>query len=145
MLSSGLGGVYPKGIPVGTVTGVVGSRRAGSGSTGCCPAANPGSAAHVLILVAPTGDLARAFPSDSRSRPMRLDSLDRLRQADSVAQAARSSPRAARATRWPRTAPGRGRGAAGGRARAPRAAPASPSAEPPPSRRRDPAPPDSAR
>jgi hypothetical protein len=55
------------------------------------PAANPGSAAHVLVLIAPEGDLARAFPSDSALAAQRLDSLERLRVADSVAQAARDA------------------------------------------------------
>jgi hypothetical protein len=55
------------------------------------PAANPGSAAHVLVLIAPEGDLARAFPSDSALQAQRLDSLERLRVADSVAQAARDA------------------------------------------------------
>jgi rod shape-determining protein MreC len=91
VLSSGLGGVYPKGIPVGTVTGVVREQAGWERVYRLLPAANPGSAAHVLVLVAPSGDLARAFPSDSALRAQRLDSLERLRVADSVAQAAREA------------------------------------------------------
>ena len=53
VLSSGLGGVYPKGIPVGTVTGVVREQAGWERVYRLLPAANPGSAAHVLILVAP--------------------------------------------------------------------------------------------
>jgi rod shape-determining protein MreC len=90
-LSSGLGGVYPKGIPVGTVTGVVREQAGWERVYRVLPAANPGSAAHVLILVSPNGDLARAFPSDSALEAQRRDSLERLRVADSVAQAAREA------------------------------------------------------
>jgi rod shape-determining protein MreC len=91
VLSSGLGGVYPKGIPVGTVTGVVREQAGWERVYRLQPAANPGSAAHVLVLIAPEGDLARAFPSDSVLQAQRLDSLERLRVADSVAQAARDA------------------------------------------------------
>src|SRR6185295_19036810 len=91
VLSSGLGGVYPKGIPVGTVTGVVREQAGWERVYRLLPAANPGSAAHVLVLIAPQGDFARAFPSDSVLEAQRLDSLDRLRVADSVAQAARDA------------------------------------------------------
>jgi rod shape-determining protein MreC len=53
VLTSGLGGVYPKGIPIGTVSGVR-------------PMVNPGAVSHVLIL---TGALRRpvsdAFAPDS--------------------------------------------------------------------------------
>jgi len=98
VLSSGLGGVYPKGIPVGAVTGVAREQEGWERVYRLLPAANPGSAAHVLILVAPSGDISRAFPTDSALQAQRLDSLDRLRRADSVAQAARQA-REARAQR----------------------------------------------
>lgn len=91
VLSSGLGGVYPKGIPVGTVTGVVREQAGWERVYRLLPAANPGSAAHVLVLVTSSSDLARAFPSDSALRAQRLDSLERVRTADSVAQAARDA------------------------------------------------------
>jgi rod shape-determining protein MreC len=91
VLSSGLGGVYPKGIPVGTVTGVIREQEGWERVYRLLPSANPGSAAHVLILVAPKGDLARAFPGDSALAAQRRDSLERLRVADSVAQAAREA------------------------------------------------------
>jgi rod shape-determining protein MreC len=91
VLSSGLGGVYPKGIPVGTVTGVVREQAGWERVYRLLPAANPGSSAHVLVLTAPAGDLVRAFPSDSALQAQRLDSLERLRVADSVAQAARDA------------------------------------------------------
>jgi rod shape-determining protein MreC len=91
VLSSGLGGVYPKGIPVGTVTGVVREQAGWERVYRLLPAANPGSAAHVLVLVASSGDLARAFPSDSALAAQRADSLERIRVADSVALAAREA------------------------------------------------------
>jgi rod shape-determining protein MreC len=91
VLSSGLGGVYPKGIPVGTVTGIVSEQAGWERVYRLLPAANPGSAAHVLVLTSPNGDLARAFPSDSALAAQRRDSLERIRVADSVAQAAREA------------------------------------------------------
>jgi len=51
VLSSGLGGVYPKGIPVGTVTGVAREQAGWERVYRLQPTANPGSAAHVLVLV----------------------------------------------------------------------------------------------
>jgi rod shape-determining protein MreC len=91
VLSSGLGGVYPKGIPVGAVTGIVSEQAGWERVYRLLPAANPGSAAHVLVLTSPKGDLARAFPSDSALEAQRRDSLERIRLADSVAQAAREA------------------------------------------------------
>jgi rod shape-determining protein MreC len=91
VLSSGLGGVYPKGIPVGTVTGVAREQAGWERVYRLRPAANPGSAAHVLVLVTPAGDLAPAFPSESALEAERRDSLERIRVADSVAQAVRAA------------------------------------------------------
>jgi rod shape-determining protein MreC len=97
VLSSGLGGVYPKGIPVGTVTGVVREQAGWERVYSLLPAANPGSAAHVLILVTNSNaNLAPAFPSDSALLAQRLDSIARVRRADSLAEAERVA-KAARA------------------------------------------------
>jgi rod shape-determining protein MreC len=97
VLSSGLGGVYPKGIPVGTVTGVIREQAGWERVYRLLPAANPGSAAHVMVLVATSdANLAPAFPSDSALLAARLDSIARVRRADSIAEAARMA-RAARA------------------------------------------------
>jgi rod shape-determining protein MreC len=86
VLSSGLGGVYPKGIPVGTVTGVVREQAGWERVYRLKPTANPGGVAHVLVLISPPGtSLERAFPSDSALRAMRLDSIARVRWADSTA------------------------------------------------------------
>ena len=97
VLSSGLGGVYPKGIPVGTVTGVIREQAGWERVYRLLPAANPGSVAHVLVLVARSdADLGPAFPSDSALLAARLDSIARIRRADSLAEAARMA-QAARA------------------------------------------------
>jgi rod shape-determining protein MreC len=93
VLSSGLGGVYPKGIPVGTVTGVVREQAGWERVYRLLPAANPGSVAHVLVLVSsPGASMERAFPSDSALLAARLDSIAKIRFADSVeaAQARRA-------------------------------------------------------
>jgi rod shape-determining protein MreC len=96
VLSSGLGGVFPKGIPVGTVTGTLREEAGWERVYRLRPAANPGSAAHVLILVGTrTPDLASAFPTDPQLEAMRVDSITRVQRADSLAQAARAA-RAAR-------------------------------------------------
>ncbi len=92
VLSSGLGGVYPKGIPVGTVIGIAREQAGWERVYRLRPAANPGSAAHVLILVTPSeADFAPAFPSDSALLAARLDSIARIRRADSLAEAARTA------------------------------------------------------
>ena len=96
VLSSGLGGVFPKGIPVGTVTGTVREEAGWERVYRLRPAANPGSAAHVLILGgARPPDLASAFPTDSQLEAMRLDSIARVQRADSLVRAAKAA-RAAR-------------------------------------------------
>jgi rod shape-determining protein MreC len=88
VLSSGLGGVYPKGIPVGTVTGVVREQAGWERVYRLLPVANPSSVAHVLVLVSSAAtNMERAFPSDSALEAMRLDSIARIRAADSLADA----------------------------------------------------------
>jgi rod shape-determining protein MreC len=88
VLSSGLGGVYPKGIPVGTVTGVAREQAGWERVYRLLPAANPGAVAHVMVLVSPPGtSMETAFPSDSALQAMRLDSIAKVRQADSIAAA----------------------------------------------------------
>jgi rod shape-determining protein MreC len=105
VLSSGLGGVFPKGVPVGTVIGTVREEAGWERVYRLRPAANPGAAAHVLILVGSrTSDLTPAFPSDSQLEALRQDSIARLRRADSVAQAARAI-RAARRDSLHRASP----------------------------------------
>ena len=92
VLSSGLGGVFPKGIPVGTVIGTVREEAGWERVYRLRPAANPGSAAHVLVLLGSrAADLATSFPSDSLLEAMRLDSIARVRRADSVALALKAA------------------------------------------------------
>lgn len=94
ILSSGLGGVYPKGIPVGTVTGVAREQAGWERIYSLRPAANPSAAAHLMVLSARADStIAAAFPSDSILAAAaadsiraahREDSLVRVRIADSV-------------------------------------------------------------
>jgi rod shape-determining protein MreC len=120
VLSSGLGGVFPKGIPVGTVIGTVREEAGWERVYRLRPAANPGSAAHVLVLTGSRGgDLAPAFPSDSQLEAMRLDSIARMLRADSVAQALKAA-RAARRDSLTRTSPILGGTPSGQAARQPR-------------------------
>jgi rod shape-determining protein MreC len=105
VLSSGLGGVFPKGIPIGSVVGTIREEAGWERVYRLRPAANPGSAPHVLVLVGSRAtDLVSAFPSDSLLEAMRQDSLARIERADSLAQAARAL-RAARRDSLARTSP----------------------------------------
>ncbi len=76
VLSSGLGGVYPKGIPIGIVVGVIREEAGWARVYRVRPAANPGSTAHVLVL---TGrrvvSVSEAFPPDTLEPAARPDSL----------------------------------------------------------------------
>jgi hypothetical protein len=60
-----------------------------------------------LVLVGPsqTRDLAAAFPSDSLLEAVRLDSIARLRRADSLLQAAKAARAARRDSLMRRTSP----------------------------------------
>ena len=70
LLSSGLGGVYPKGIPIGRVMGVVREQAGWERVYRVRPSANPGAAAHVLVLTAPrAAALGDAFSDDSARAP----------------------------------------------------------------------------
>ena len=57
----GLGGVYPRGVPVGRVRGVLDDRVGWSRSFLLEPAVHPAAVSHVLILLAETGDLSGTF------------------------------------------------------------------------------------
>ncbi|HEU4699858.1 MAG TPA: rod shape-determining protein MreC [Gemmatimonadales bacterium] len=88
VLSSGLGGVYPKGIPVGTIVGITSEQRGWERVYRLRPAANPSAAAHVLVLTSPRDTaVVAAFPSDSILRAVAADSARRQAQADSVLRA----------------------------------------------------------
>ena len=67
VLTSGLGGVYPKGIPVGRVMGVTRELKGWERTYLVRPAANPGHAAHALVLLGPAElSLEGAFPDEER-------------------------------------------------------------------------------
>jgi rod shape-determining protein MreC len=55
VMTSGLGGVYPKGLPVGRVTGVRAEELGWERIYRLTPIANPGHIAHVLVVRAPAG------------------------------------------------------------------------------------------
>ncbi len=59
--TSGLGGVYPRGVPVGRVREVLDDRVGWSRSFLLEPAVHPAVVSHVLILLAETGDLSSIF------------------------------------------------------------------------------------
>ncbi|MCG6955082.1 MAG: rod shape-determining protein MreC [Gemmatimonadetes bacterium] len=85
VLTSGLGGVYPRGIPIGRVTGVAETQAGWLKSYWLKPMVQPGSVTHVLVEVgSEVSDLSDAWPVDSiRTRD---DVLDRERaEADSLA------------------------------------------------------------
>jgi rod shape-determining protein MreC len=84
VLSSGLGGVFPKGVPVGTVTGTLREEAGWERVYRLRPAAN-------LLVGTRSPDLASAFPSDSQLEAMRLDSIAKAERAESLAQAAKAA------------------------------------------------------
>ncbi|HTS87159.1 MAG TPA: rod shape-determining protein MreC [Gemmatimonadales bacterium] len=66
VVTSGLGGVYPQGIPVGTVIGQASEETGWERIYIVRPAANPENAEQVLILRTPhDSSVARAFPGDT--------------------------------------------------------------------------------
>lgn len=66
VVASGLGGVFPQGIPIGTVMGVLREERGWERTYLLKPASHPMSISHVIILTAPADSSVRdAFPRDS--------------------------------------------------------------------------------
>lgn len=66
ILTSGLGGVLPRGIPVGVVVGEMTGENDWERTYLVRPAVPPGAATHVMVLVQPPeGDLRSAFSADS--------------------------------------------------------------------------------
>lgn len=67
VLTSGLGGVYPKGIPVGRVVGIIRELTGWERTYLVRPAANPAQAAHALILLGPAERSIEGAFSDEES------------------------------------------------------------------------------
>jgi rod shape-determining protein MreC len=65
LLTSGFGGVYPRGIRIGTVMALAGEQEGLARSYLVRAAAHPGSASHVIVLVSRVPDVALAFQPDS--------------------------------------------------------------------------------
>jgi rod shape-determining protein MreC len=87
VLSSGLGGVYPKGIPVGRVEGVAREQEGWERVYRLLPAANPSAVSHVMVMLERGDSLSEAFPADSILEAARADSLARQTAADSALRA----------------------------------------------------------
>lgn len=142
VLSSGLGGVYPKGIPIGTVMGVIREEAGWARVYRVRPAANPASTGHVLVLIGRrVASVGEAFSSDTLEPSPRADSATVEHRpkpapprAAGPAPPARLKPDSVRKADSVRTAPP----ASTVRARRD-------SGAPPPRRPPAPAPPDSAR
>ncbi len=64
--TSGLGGVYPRGIPIGRVRGLFAEREGWSKTYLLEPAVHPATVSHVLILLAGAEEVGRAFGSTAR-------------------------------------------------------------------------------
>jgi rod shape-determining protein MreC len=65
-VASGLGGVFPQGVPIGTVMGVLREEPGWERTYLLKPAAHPMSISHVIILTSqPDSGLAKAFLRDS--------------------------------------------------------------------------------
>src|SRR6267154_41310 len=69
ILTSGLGGVLPRGVPIGTVVSVVGQAEGWERTYLIRPAVHPGAVTHVMILTGPPvrGDLRSLFESSGET------------------------------------------------------------------------------
>ena len=69
ILTSGLGGVLPRGIPIGTVVGVAGEAEGWERTYLIRPAVHPAAVTHVMILTGPPirGDLRSVFESSGET------------------------------------------------------------------------------
>lgn len=69
VVTSGLTGVYPKGIPIGRVVGIRREQLGWERIYRLAPVANPSRVAHVMILAGPRGAGPGAWPADSAATP----------------------------------------------------------------------------
>jgi rod shape-determining protein MreC len=71
IVTSGLGGVYPRGIPLGTVVGIVGEEAGWERTYLVRPAVHPGAVTHLMILTAGRSDagIGGAFDSAAGDAP----------------------------------------------------------------------------
>src|SRR5205814_1829220 len=69
ILTSGLGGVLPRGIPIGTVVGLAGEAEGWERTYLIRPAVHPAAVTHVMILTGPPvrGDLRSLFQSSGET------------------------------------------------------------------------------
>src|SRR5919108_6525066 len=69
ILTSGLGGVLPRGIPIGTVVGLAGEAEGWERTYLVRPAVHPAAVTHVMVLTgrAPRGDLRSVFESSGEA------------------------------------------------------------------------------
>jgi rod shape-determining protein MreC len=69
VLTSGLGGVLPRGVPIGTVVGVAGEAEGWERTYLIRPAVHPAAVTHVMILTGPSlrGDLRSLFQSSGET------------------------------------------------------------------------------
>jgi rod shape-determining protein MreC len=65
LYTSGFGGVYPRGIPIGDVVGVAREQAGVSRTYAVRPAVHPAAVAHVVVLVLPELDVSAAFGGGS--------------------------------------------------------------------------------
>jgi len=68
ILTSGLGGVFPRGIPIGTVVGLAGEAKGWERTYLIRPAIHPSALSHVMVLTGTRGagsDVRGAFQADS--------------------------------------------------------------------------------
>jgi cell shape-determining protein MreC len=85
VLTSGLGGVFPRGIPIGRIEGVAETQAGWRKSYWLKPMVQPASVTHVLVAVGKEPlDVSRAWPLDSiRTRDEAID--EERARADSLA------------------------------------------------------------
>jgi rod shape-determining protein MreC len=65
VLTSGLGGVYPRGVPIGRVKGVRREELGWERVYRLIPMVNPGIVSHVLLLTSPADSVVRGVSTDS--------------------------------------------------------------------------------